>query len=272
MTPSAKRAARIAACLALRLTACLAASVAATGTTSASGASDDRRSGFEFMTPALRAMQKDETANPGLLWAKDGEAAWSTRTGAADRSCASCHGDATTTMHGVAARYPAFDEAGGAPLTLSGRINACRVRHQQAPRLDREDTTLLALELHVARQSRGQPIAPPVDARLEPARARGEALWRQRMGQLDLSCAECHDRNAGRRLAGSVVPQAHPTGYPIYRLEWQGVGSLARRIRGCMTGVRAEPFDDDAPEAVELEVYLKRRAGGMPVETPAVRP
>ena len=117
-----------------------------------------------------------------------------------------------------------------------------------------------------------QPVAPPADARLAPGRARGEALFRQRMGQLDLSCAQCHDANAGRRLAGSVIPQGHPTGYPIYRLEWQSVGSLARRIRGCMTGVRAEPFGDDAPETVDLELYLKQRAAGLPVETPAVRP
>ena len=233
---------------------------------------DDRRSGFDFMTDALRAMQVDESSNPGTLWVKDGEAAWAAKSGADDRSCASCHGDAASSMRGVAARYPAFDDASGTPITLSGRINACRVRHQHAPRLDRENDTLLALEAFVGRQSRGQSVAPPLDARLDPARRRGEALYRQRMGQLDLSCAQCHDANAGRRLAGSVIPQAHPTGYPIYRLEWQSVGSLARRVRGCMTGVRAEPFADDASELVELELYLKQRAAGMPVEIPAVRP
>lgn len=233
---------------------------------------DDRRSGYDLMSAALRAMQDDEASNPGTLWVKDGESAWTTKAGADDRSCASCHGDAATSMRGVAARYPAFDEKSGGPVSLSGRINACRVRHQRAPRFDRENDTLLALEAFVGRQSRGQSVAPPADVRLEPYRARGEFLFRQRMGQLDLSCAECHDANAGRRLAGSVIPQAHPTGYPIYRLEWQGVGSLARRIRGCMSGVRAEPFEDDAREPVELELFLKRRAAGMPVEIPAVRP
>ena len=235
-------------------------------------AQDERRSGFDFMTDALRAMQQDEASNPGTLWVKDGESLWSTKAGADDRACSSCHGDAATSMLGVAARYPAFDETSAAPITLSGRINACRVRHQRAPRLARENDALLALEAFVASQSRGQSIAPPVDARLDPSRARGEALFHQRLGQLDLSCAQCHDASAGRRLAGSVIPQAHPTGYPIYRLEWQSVGSLARRVRGCLIGVRAEPFADDAPEGVELELYLKQRAAGMPVESPAVRP
>jgi sulfur-oxidizing protein SoxA len=100
----------------------------------------------------------------------------------------------------------------------------------------------------------------------------GAALFAQRMGQLDLSCAQCHDERAGQRLGGSVIPQGHATGYPIYRLEWQGMGSLQRRLRNCMTGVRAEPFAYGAPEMVALELYLAHRARGMVVEAPAVRP
>lgn len=230
------------------------------------------RSGFDAMSPALRAMQQDDASNPGMLWVAEGESLWSRDAGDAGRSCASCHGAAATSMRGVAARYPAFDAAAARPLGLAGRIDACRVRHQRAPTLARESETMLALEAFVARQSRGQPLAPPSDPRLDAPRARGEALYRQRLGQLALSCAECHDANAGRRLAGSVIPEGHPTGYPIYRLEWQGVGSLQRRIRGCMTGVRAEPFADGAGELVDLELYLMQRAAGLPMETPAVRP
>ena len=48
--------------------------------------------------------------------------------------------------------------------------------------------------------------------------------------------------NWGRHLGGAPIPQAHPTGYPLYRLEWQGLGSLRRRLRNCMTGMRAEPY------------------------------
>ena len=116
------------------------------------------------------------------------------------------------------------------------------------------------------------PIAPPVDERLTADRALGRRLFTQRMGQLELSCAQCHDDHAGARLGGSVIPQGHATGYPIYRLEWQGMGSLPRRLRACMTGVRAEPFAVDAREWVALELFLAQRAAGMAVETPGVRP
>ena len=100
----------------------------------------------------------------------------------------------------------------------------------------------------------------------------GRALFNQRMGQLNLSCAQCHDLRAGLKLGGSAIPQAHPTGYPIYRLEWQSVGSLERRLRNCMIGVRAEPFPFDSTEIKQLEAFLMWRARGLLIETPGVRP
>jgi L-cysteine S-thiosulfotransferase len=235
-------------------------------------AQDARRSGFADMGSATQQLQRDDTANPGMLAVLDGQALWSRTAGASGRSCASCHGEASVRMQGVAARYPAFSTAHGRPLTLSQRILACRVEQQQASAWRPESTELLALEAFVAHQSRGLPIAPPDDARLAPSRARGEQLYRQRIGQLNLSCAQCHDGLAGRRLAGNPIVQGHPTGYPIYRLEWQALGSLQRRLRNCMVGVRAEPYAFGAQELVELELYLMQRARGMTMETPAVRP
>ena len=72
--------------------------------------------------------------------------------------------------------------------------------------------------------------------------------------------------------AAATIPQGHPTGYPVYRLEWQSVGSLQRRLRNCLIGMRAEPFAYGAPEYVELELYLMKRAQGMRFEAPGVRP
>ncbi|MGG5887743.1 sulfur oxidation c-type cytochrome SoxA [Falsiroseomonas sp. HC035] len=233
-------------------------------------AAQERRSGFEDMARETQAMQRDDTSNPGLLWVLEGEELFRQPAGPAGQSCASCHAEGT--LRGVAARYPAWDAAGHAPIDLAGRIAQCRAERQGAAPLARESQGLLALSAYVGEQSRGLPIAPPADARLDAARARGAALWAERRGQLDLSCAQCHDDNPGRRLAGSVIPQAHPTGYPLYRLEWQALGSLQRRLRGCMTGVRSEPFAYGAAEYVAIEAFLMSRAAGLAVETPAVRP
>jgi sulfur-oxidizing protein SoxA len=232
----------------------------------------ERRSGFSFMTPETQAIQNDDTANPGMLWVLDGEALWKGKTGAAAKACADCHNDATASMKGVAARYPAFDAALGRPVNLEQRINLCRARHQQATPLAYESRDLLALTAFVARQSRGLPIESGADPQLQPFIAKGREFFMRRQGQLNLGCTNCHDDNWDKRLAGSAITQAHPTGYPQYRLEWQSLGSLQRRLRSCISGIRALVYDYGAPELVELELYLKSRARGLPVEAPAVRP
>jgi len=232
----------------------------------------DRRSGSDFMSRETRAMQDDDTANPGMLWVLEGGALWTRKTGPAGRACADCHGDARVTMKGVAARYPAFDAARGRPLNLEQRINACRIDRQGAPPLAYESRELLALSAYVARQSRGLPIEIAIDQRTQPFLDAGRTTYHRRQGQLNLACSQCHDANWGRQLAGNVIPQAHPTGYPLYRLEWQGLGSLQRRLRNCLVGIRAEPYEYGSPELVQLELYLMWRARGMTFEAPAVRP
>lgn len=233
---------------------------------------DQRKSGADFMSAATRAMQADDTANPAMLSTLDGESLWHEKTGGEQKACADCHGPAPQSMKGVAARYPAYNVARQAPLDLAGQVNACRADQQKAEAFKPESAQLLALTAYIALQSRGLPAAPPDDARLEPFRAQGEALWGQRIGQLNFSCAQCHDDNWGRRLGSAPIPQAHPNGYPIYRLDWQAMGSLQRRFRNCMSGVRAQAYPYGAPEFVNLELFLMHRARQMPMEAPGVRP
>ena len=205
-------------------------------------------------------MQDDEATGPAVLWLLEGEALW-------NEGCARCHGDASTSMKGVAARYPRVVDK--KVVNLEGQVNQCRVTRQKAQPLRHESRELLALTAHVGRQSRGMPIDVKPS---EPFLGRGKALYNLRQGQLNLSCAQCHDQLAGRLLAGTPMPQGHATGYPLYRLEWQSLGSLQRRLRNCLTGIRAELYEFGAPELAELELYLAWRANGMKVETPAVRP
>jgi sulfur-oxidizing protein SoxA len=231
---------------------------------------DPRRSGYQDMGPELQKMQDDDTANPAMLFVQLGQQLWSTRAGQADKACADCH--TLEAMKGVAARYPAMPKGFDTPVDLEGRINLCRTGQQKAEPLAPESRELLSLAAVVALQSRGLPIAPPADPRLAPFRAQGEAIYRRRQGQLNLSCALCHDDNAGRKLAGVTIPQAHPTGYPIYRLEWQALGSLKRRLRNCLSGIRAEVYPYDSVDYVALEIFLMDRAKGMTFEAPGVRP
>lgn len=231
----------------------------------------DRKSAYTLMGREIQTMQDDDTANPGMLSVFDGEALWSKKAGAAEKSCADCHGDARASMRGVAARYPAYHTGQARPIDLEQRINICRVERQIATPLKYESKELLALTAYVGLQSRGMPLQP-TDDRLRPFIEAGRETFNRRQGQINLSCAQCHDERWGKRLAGSVIPQGHATGYPLYRLEWQALGSLQRRLRNCLTGMRAELYPLGAPEYVDLQLYLMWRARGLVVETPAVRP
>ncbi len=231
-----------------------------------------RKSGYAYMAPATQALQDDDSQNPAMLWVKDGEAAWNRVGGGADKSCASCHGDAKKSMRGVATRFPAYSSTLGRVINLQQQVNFCRTSYQKAQSLPLEHQTLIGLESFIALQSRGMPIQPFVVTKLSEARKKGEVLFYQRIGQIDMSCHDCHNNQAGRALAGNPIPQGHPTGYPLYRLEWQGVSGLQRRLRNCMVGVRAEPYPFGSAEMVALETFLAARAQGMKWEAPAVRP
>jgi L-cysteine S-thiosulfotransferase len=229
------------------------------------------KSGAEFASADVRKLQADDFSNPAMLWTARGEKLWSEPAGKEGRSCAACHGDAATSMKGAAARYPRIDPGAGRLVNLEGRINLCRERHQQANALAHESDELLGLTAYVAYQSRGLPVAIALDPQNRRSFERGRDRYGTRIGQMNLACTHCHDRNWGRRLLAETISQGHGNAYPLYRLEWQAVGSLQRRIRACYFGVRAEMPPYGAQELLELEFYLAWRGSGLPIETPGVR-
>lgn len=233
---------------------------------------DDRRTGYDDMNANLQAMQNDAMANPGLFWVLEGERLYSEPAGSTRESCAECHGPGEDGMAGIAARYPVWDNTVSEPIDLAGRIQQCRSDRQQAEPLARESADLLALSAYVTHQSRGQPIVPDPSPQMDTVRTEGEVLFSRRIGQLNLACVHCHEDNAGGRLAAALIPQAHPTGYPQYRLQWETMGSLQRRFGNCITGVRAAPFEPGSRPLIALEAFLKKRAAGLLVESLPIRP
>ena len=229
------------------------------------------RSGVTFVSDDIRQLQNDDAANPGMLWVERGKSLWREPSGPDNTSCASCHGDAERSMRGVAARYPRYDPAAANIVNVEGRINQCRVERQHAEPLRYESDQLLALTAFVANQSRELPVQASIDGAALAHFEAGRALYVTRQGQLNLSCAHCHERNWGRTLLAEQISQGQSNGFPAYRLEWQGLGSLHRRLRACQAGIRAEPSAAGSQELLDLELYLAWRANGLPVEAPAVR-
>lgn len=168
------------------------------------------------------------------------------------------------------ARYPRR-ASDGVVKNLEAQINACRTRHQKAPAWADESEALLAMTAWLAKASRGVVRDEPLQVSLADSWQRGQAQFYRRIGQMNLACAHCHEQNWGRRLGGEILSQGHPQAYPAYRLEWQGVGSLHRRLRACFSGVRAEPPAFGSQALLDLEVFLAWRAGPLPLEAPGVR-
>jgi sulfur-oxidizing protein SoxA len=228
---------------------------------------DDIQSGYVFLTAETQALQDDTFANPGYLWVDRGAALFNSETGVT-QSCASCHSAGLT---GVAATYPKVDPNTKKLHNLESRINQCRTQSQDAPSLDYESDALLSLTAYVANQSLGLPQAVETTGEAADYIEQGRAYFYTRRGQFNFSCAQCHNDSWGLKLRGDTISQGHGNGFPAYRLEWETLGSLQRRLRDCDTGVRAEPLPYGSETYKAVELYLAARAAGLPIESPAIR-
>jgi sulfur-oxidizing protein SoxA len=227
------------------------------------------KGGAEFQSEDVRTLQADDFANPGMLWVTGGKKLWTQPRGEAKASCSECH--AESAMRGVAARYPRYDDTLGGVVNLETRINACATTKQRGPAMAWESAELLALTAYIANQSRGATISVSIEGKARPVFEAGRRLYTTRIGQLHLACANCHDAAWGRTLFAEKISQGHPDGWPAYRLEWQSMGSLERRLRACFFGVRAEMPAYGSDDFTALELYLAWRAQGLAISVPGVR-
>ncbi|MCC5873775.1 MAG: sulfur oxidation c-type cytochrome SoxA [Gammaproteobacteria bacterium] len=236
----------------------------------ASAGPPEHRSGYHLLGGELRALQDDDFANPGMLWVDRGERLWNAPGGPREQSCRDCH-DEPANLRGLTNRLPRFDAEADRLHNLDTLVRDCRQQRQQAEVLPHESEDLLALTTLIAHQSRGLPLEVTVEGPARAAFEQGRASFERRRGQLDLSCADCHQRLEGARLRGETISAGMVNGFPLYRLTWEGLGSRQRMIRWCNEAVRAEPMDPDSRRALALELYLAWRSRGLPLESPAVR-
>jgi L-cysteine S-thiosulfotransferase len=156
-------------------------------------------------------------------------------------------------------------------VNLEQRINLCRSGALKAEPWSFGSPELTAMTTYLRNQSRGMPVAVKVDGPMSPWFDRGKALYYQRVGQLDMACASCHEKNYGKYLRADYVSQGQTNGFPVYRLATQRLVPLHERFEGCMNDVRAAPYKPLSDEFLALETYVAWRGMGLPVETPAVR-
>lgn len=175
---------------------------------------------------------------------------------------------------GIRQNYPYFDSASGEIKTLEGEINECRTKNgEKALKWQKGD--IADISAYMASTANGKKLNVKIanDPRALAAYDRGKQHFYAKRGQLNLSCANCHQDNAGNRIRGDILSPAlgHPTHFPVYRLKWGSLGTLHRRYGGCNKQVRAKPFKPQSDEYKALEYFHTYMSNGISVNAPSSR-
>jgi sulfur-oxidizing protein SoxA len=176
---------------------------------------------------------------------------------------------------GIRQNYPYFDEKSGQVITLELALNQCRQANGEEPLSDVKDE-MASLTAYMAFTSRGKPfdIKIPNDPRALAAYENGEEYFYSRRGQLNFSCASCHVQNPGQHIRTEVLAPALGllNAMPIYRSEWNGMGTISRRFVTCNSQVRGVPLEPQDENYRDVEYYLSYMANGLPISGPGARP
>lgn len=233
---------------------------------------DEVISGWHYRTDETRALEMDSFENPGMLAVEQGEEIWHTVEGTEGKSCASCHDDAAVSMKDVGATYPKWDPTTSKPINIEQRINQCRTDNMGAEAYPFDKGGQKPMTAYIKHQSLGTPLQMSlVEGDMQEWWERGKDMYYTRTGQLDLSCATCHEKYNGKYIRADHLSQGNVNGFPTYRLKQSALVSLHNRFRGCIRDTRAEFPEAFSDELMALEVYVTWRGTGLAVETPAVR-
>lgn len=234
------------------------------------GALSEVISGWHFRDDDTQKMQMDDFDNAGMLGVEAAAEMWNAVDGSEGKSCASCHGEAES-MKGVRAVYPKWNEAAGEVRTLEMQINDCRTTRMGAEELKYAGDEMTNMVGLISLQSRGMPVNVAIDGPAQATWEQGKELYYTRTGQLDLSCASCHEQNYGNMIRADHLSQGQINGFPVYRLKNAKLNTSHARFKGCVRDTRAETFSPGSAEFIALELYVASRGNGLSVEAPSVR-
>ena len=231
---------------------------------------DEVMSGWHFRSDETQAMEMDDFDNPGMIFVEQGVEIWNAVDGGEGKSCASCHG-APEEMAGVKAVYPKWNEAAGEVRTLQMQVNDCRETRMGAKPWKTDKGDSIPMEALLASVSRGMPVNVAIDGPAQATWEKGKEIYYTRYGQLELSCANCHEDNYGNMVRADHLSQGQINGFPTYRLKNAKLNGTHSRFKGCVRDTRAETFSPGGPEFVALELYVASRGNGLSIEGPSVR-
>ena len=231
---------------------------------------DEITSGWVYRSDETQALQMDDFDNPGMIFVDQATEMFDTAMGSEGQSCASCH-EGPEALAAVRATYPKWDEAKGEVQTLEMQVNECVTERMGAEALGYTSSEMTNMVALLASVGRGMPVDVAVDGPAQSVWEQGKELYYTRFGQLELSCASCHEENYGNMIRADHLSQGQINGFPTYRLKNAKLNAVHDRFKGCIRDTRAETFAPGSPEFVALELYVASRGNGLSVEGPSVR-
>lgn len=231
---------------------------------------DELVSGWSFRTDETQALQMDDFDNPSFIFIDKARDQWAKIDGTEGKSCASCHEDVES-FKGLRTELPRWNEAKSELYSMENYINDCRTERMGAEPWKWSKGKMTAMTALISLQSRGLPMSVKTDGPVEPAMKMGKELYYTRVGQLDMSCSNCHEDNYGVMIRADHLSQGQINGFPTYRLKNAKINSIHGRFKGCMKNIRAEPYGQGSAEFKALELYVASRGNGLSIESPAVR-
>jgi sulfur-oxidizing protein SoxA len=225
-------------------------------------------------TPVENRDWRDPFVNPAAESIESGGALFR-KAAASGKSCVSCHAAPEKSFKSWAASMPKWD----APMKRMISIEEFIYRHGAATLGEKwlmQSPQNLDLAVYLRSLANGEAINVKADSpEAKAAFARGEALSNVRIGQLNLSCQNCHSATmgAGHWMRGQYLGEmkgqiAH---FPTWRTSRNQLWDIRRRFQWCNVQIRANELPPDAPEYADLEFYLTVLSNGATLEVPGIR-
>lgn len=227
-------------------------------------------SGWRFRSDETQAFQMDDFDNPAMIFVEKAQEVWDTAEGSEGKSCASCHEDVES-LKGVRAVYPKWNDTAGEIRTLEMQVNDCRENQMGAEPWKYTGGDMANMVALISSVSRGLPVSVAIDGPAQEMWEKGKEIYYTRYGQLELSCANCHEDNYGMMIRADHLSQGQINGFPTYRLKNTKLNSVHARFKGCVRDTRAHTFAPGSQEFIALELYVASRGNGLSVEGPSVR-
>ena len=225
-------------------------------------------SGWRFRTPETQALQMDDFENPAMIFVDQALDQFETVDGSEGKACASCHADVAE-FAGLTATMPKVID--GKLTVMEDLLNDHRAEKMGAEPWKWSGAKMQSMIALIGLQSRGMPMNVAIDGEAAPYFEQGKEMYYTRYGQLEMSCASCHENSYGMMIRADHLSQGQINGFPTYRLKQAKLISRHNRFRGCIRDTRAETFAEGSDEFRALELYVASRSNGLSVETPAVR-